>query len=129
MRGTDLSAPQRRCLATLAEIIVPRTEAMPSAGDLDLCGEAVDQVLRVRPDLGAPLAALLEKTAALAPENAVSWLAAQDPLAFSVLMQVVAGAYYMHPVVWQLLDYPGQEAIAAEGVQHPDAHALPSWQS
>ena len=69
-------------------------------------------MLQIRPDLATSLAVLLEATAAMPPPIVVPWLVANDPVGFRVLMQVVAGAYYMHPEVLRLLGYPGEQAIA-----------------
>jgi len=109
MNGSLLPA-HRRTLRLLADVIVPRTATMPSAGDLGLADTPVDQVLAARPDLVGPLALLLDKLAGEAPGLAVPRLAAADPAGFHILMQAIAGAYYMHGTVWRLLDYAGQEA-------------------
>jgi len=112
MTGSRLLDPVRQnTLRALADIIVPRSATMPSASDLGLCDEPVDHVLHHRADLLSKLQELLDRVSDLPAEAAIPWLADHEPAFFAVLMQVVAGAYYSHPVVWQLLGYTGQQSI------------------
>lgn len=124
-----LTAAHRTELRKLADEIVPRNGRMPSASDLDLCKPEglVDKVLRLRPDLALALDHLLASNGHVRLENA----SAAD---IDVLMQVVAGAYYMHPEVRRLIGYFGQEAqiLPREGIGGEDLLAAmmerpPRW--
>lgn len=129
MSAPPLTPGQRAALASLADRIVPRAAEMPSAGDLGLAeaGGLIDRVLTLRPDLGSDLRRLLDSPAYREPET----LAAAE---LGVLMQVVAGAYYMHPVVRARIHYPGQEAqvLRRDGIGAEDLLAImmerpPRW--
>ena len=92
-------------------MIVPRSATMPSASDLDLCHESLERVLQLRSDLLPPLLDLIDRVSGLDAKAAIPWLAEHEPRAFAALMQLIAGAYYSHPVVWKLLRYPGQQPV------------------
>lgn len=109
MSADLLTAGERTRLAALAEVIVPRWKAMPSAGEIDLAGAPLDRALEARPDLLAPLRALLAEVDIADPAGAVGRLEREAPEAFRALMQAVAGAYYADPRVWKLLGYGGQQ--------------------
>lgn len=114
-RGPDPLGPLRRAtLRALADVVVPQRGAMPSGSAIGLEGEPVDRVLRARPDLVMPLAGLLDRLAGQEAASAVSDLPDRDPAGFSVLMQAVAGAYFMHERVRAALGYFGQEAITLD---------------
>lgn len=108
-----LTDGRRAVLRALADIIVPRTARMPAASDIDLSGAPVDHVLRARPDLTGPLATLLDRLDTTAPAREVAQLADDDKRAFAMLMQVVAGAYYMDERVRMALGYGGQRPRSA----------------
>ena len=111
MRATPsspLSPDERTLLAALADVIAPRWNSLPSASDIDLAGEPLDRALQARPDLIEPLRALLLEIEASPPVDAIHHLQRARPAQFHVLMQVVAGAYYMNEKVRAALGYPGQ---------------------
>ncbi|WP_284945971.1 hypothetical protein [Acidisoma cladoniae] len=72
---------------------------------------AIDCVMRARPDLFVPLAALLDTNTDRTVPEFLETLATQEPESFSVLMQVVAGAYYLDDGVRKTIGYNGQRAI------------------
>lgn len=111
MRATPsspLSQDERTLLAALADVIAPQWNNLPSASDIHLAGEPLDRTLHARPDLIEPLKALLREIEASRPVDAVDHLQRARPAQFHVLMQVVAGAYYMNEKVREALGYPGQ---------------------
>lgn len=97
-------------LAALADELIPADHPMPCASRAGVPGLGLDTVLRTRPDLVAPLDALLQQARDLDPSAAISHLREQDPSAFGVLASVVAGGYLQNPRVQRLLGYPGREA-------------------
>ncbi len=97
---------KRTPLAGLADVIAPRWNNLPSASDIDLTGEPLDRALQARPDLIEPLRALLLEIVASRPVDAVDHLQRARPAQFHVLMQVVAGAYYMNEKVREALGLP-----------------------
>jgi hypothetical protein len=112
MTAAPLSPDRRARLAALAEVIAPRWNAMPSAGDINLAEGPVDRALQARPDLVEPLARLLDEINSAQPQAEVERLSRERPTAFWVLMQVVAGAYYMDAGVRAALGYAGQRRKA-----------------
>jgi hypothetical protein len=89
----------RERLARLADQLIPGESGMPSASEAGAVGEWLDAVLRVRPDLEAPLAAVTEVDRAGQPEG------------FAALTAAVTAAYYMNPQVRERVGYAGQQAI------------------
>jgi len=108
----SLNSHRRGRLAAVADVILPRAEGMPSASDIDLANAPLDKVLLARPDLLEPLCQSLDSLSSDAIETNVPSLARDEPQAFEVLMQVVAGAYYMDTHVRSLLGYDGQRALS-----------------
>ncbi|MDE3100618.1 MAG: hypothetical protein KGJ98_00120 [Chloroflexota bacterium] len=101
--GEDL----RRTLAALADVVLEEP-GLPAPSSVDVQGELLDRTLADRPDLRAPLTDLLAAAAGKDPAAEVRRLQRDDPRAFIVLANVVAGAYYMHPDVKKIIGYPGQ---------------------
>lgn len=106
---TALAATQRAVLAALADAIAPAAGLMPAASSIGLAepGGTIDRVLALRPDLAAALPAILAATDCDA-DGALDRL---DPAQRAVLLECVAGAYYLHPEVRRLIGYAGQEAL------------------
>jgi hypothetical protein len=111
-RSRALTPVQRASLAKLAEFIVPAAADMPSASDVALAGAPLDRVLKVRPDLFAPLARLLDSVEGRAGADTLEHLDTSGDPDFEALLQAVLGAYYMHPDVRRMIGYRGQEARA-----------------
>lgn len=109
-----LSVQHRARLRDLADVIVPGFQQMPSASAVGLAGDPVDRVLRMRPDLKIALERLLDTLAGTEPAETMRSIAAQDPAALEVLMQVVVGAYCMEPRVRDALGYSGQQALTLD---------------
>jgi hypothetical protein len=105
------SDEQRRTLAALADVLIPRSGRMPAAGEVDVAGGLLDGVAASAPRLVLPLAALLDAVRAEPPVAAVAGLRHDDPGALELLLTVVAGAYYTSPEVRSRLGYQGQRAL------------------
>ena len=103
--SSSMSTTQRETLTRLADLIVPRYGRMPSASDLDVPGKQIDGVLALRPDLRAPLVRLIAACPDPLDEPALYALAAADPERMRMAIQAIAGAYYMHPRVRELIGY------------------------
>lgn len=108
---TTIGPETRRLIAILADVMIPRTPAMPGAHDIALADAPLDRVLKHRPDL----APMLDALAQLAPDETVEvYLARLDTaeaMLYQALQQAVLGAYYMHPEVKRRLGYHGQQAL------------------
>ncbi len=116
----ELGAARRSTLAGLADQLIPEADGMPSASQARATGRWLDEVLRVRPDMLAPLETLLDRAAGEEPAAATRRLQESDPDAFSVLTEAVAGAYFLNPDVRRALGYPGQQAVPIDVEGPPD---------
>jgi hypothetical protein len=103
-----LSRDERALLATLADVLIPAGNGMPSASQSGVADAWLDAVLAARPDLACGLKELLSKADDGDAADVVADLRANDPAAFDLLAQTVAGAYFMNPQVQQLIGYAGQ---------------------
>lgn len=113
-------ALDRPTLAALADVLIPAADGMPSASEAGAAGEWLDEVLRVRGDLEAPLHGLLERARGVDPAAEVDRLGREEPEAFEALATAVAGAYFLNPEVRRLIGYPGQERRPIEPEDPPD---------
>lgn len=104
---TALSDDLRRTFAALADAMIPGDD-LPRPSAVGVHHEWLDRTLDVRPDLAAPLAALLRAAAGRDPAAEAARLQREDARGFLVLANAVAGAYYMHPDVKKAIGYPGQ---------------------
>jgi hypothetical protein len=106
---SDVTDDIRRRFTRIAEQLIPAGERMPAAGDVDVGGAQLDLVLRTLPDLQPHLVRALSWSEP--PQSGIEWvrrLQVNDPDASVALTVAVVGAYYTHPEVRRLLDYPGQ---------------------
>jgi len=116
----EVSAEDRATLAALADVLIPAGQGAPSASEAGAAGPWLDEVLRLRPDLGEPLAAILAAARGAEPAAAVAGLQAEQPAAFDALAAVVAGAYFLHPEVSRAIGYPGQQRRPIVPEEPPD---------
>ncbi len=105
----EVSAEDRATLAGLADVLIPAGEGAPSASEAGVAGAWLAEVLRLRPDLADPLAAILVGAGGAEPAAAVARLQAEQPAEFGALTAVVAGAYFLNPDVCRAIGYPGQQ--------------------
>lgn len=110
----------RARLARVADVILPRTPAMPAASEVGVQGALLDRVLAAMPDLAPRLRDALGRVGA-EPAAALAELRGRAPDLFKAVMLAVCAAYYLSPAVRERLAYPGQEARTI------DVHELPSY--
>jgi hypothetical protein len=111
---------RRALLAALADVLIPSGDGMPSASAAGVTGRWLDEVLKLRPDFGSPLSAVLDRVKGAEPAEAVARLRSEDPAGFGVLAEVVAGGYFLNPEVRKAIGYPGQRAVPIVPEQPPD---------
>ena len=104
----NFDANELAVLAGLADVLIPAGEGFPSASAAGVAGEGLDQLLAVRPDLAAGLEKILQDAKGRSPADVVKELQTKDPTGFSVLAEVVPGAYFMNAQVRAALGYSGQ---------------------
>jgi len=95
----------------LADVLIPAGDDLPSATAAGVAKEGLEQVLAVRPDLAAGLKKVLACSDNPPPSEAVARLKSSDPSGFGVLTELVAGAYFLNPLVRAVLGYEGQIAV------------------
>jgi hypothetical protein len=110
---------QRATFAVLADVLVPATEKMPAASEVDVSGAGLDRVLRARPDLEAPLARVLADGPGTDPAARLRDVQRDDPAGFEALALAATGGYYTDARVRDLIGYPGQTYDATR-VKTPD---------
>lgn len=106
---TNQQDEYRTWLAAIADILIPASETMPAASGVDIGGAQLDRVLKARPDLLPHLRRAWMRSADLSAEDAVELLPELDPAAYDAVRIAVAGGYYMHEQVRELLGYTGQQ--------------------
>ena len=102
----DFTAAARARLAVLADALIPAAPDRLSAGAAGVAEDGLDRMLALRTDLAPTLHRIL----AAAPLPPLEAIAALDAADRAVLLQIVAGAYYLDPGVRLSIGYPGQEA-------------------
>jgi hypothetical protein len=117
---TSFDPDRRAVLAGIADALIPKADGMPSASEAGVAGRWLDEVLRLRPDFGAPLAAVLDQLKGVEPTAAVARLLTNDPAGFGVLAEVVAGGYFLNKEVRSAIGYPGQESVPIKPEEPPD---------
>lgn len=120
MSIVPFDAGRRAVLAAVADVLIPKGDGMPSASEAGVAMRWLDEVLRLRPDFGPPLAAVLDRIKGVDPAAAVARVRAEDPTGFGVLAEVVAGGYFLNPQVRSAIGYPGQQSVPIQPEEPPD---------
>jgi hypothetical protein len=120
MSTAKFDAARRAVLAAVADVLIPKGDGMPSASEAGVAARWLDEVLRLRPDFGPPLATVLDAMKAVDPAAGVARVRAEDPAGFGVLAEVVAGGYFLNPEVRKAIGYPGQQSVPIQQEDPPD---------
>ena len=116
-----ITSEQRRVLGTIADLLIPEGAGMPRASAAGVAVDGVDRVLRSRPDLGPDLREALASVSGLPVDQMLSRLREADQASrYSVISEVVVGAYFLNPAVLGRLGYPGQTGAP---IHHPSLDA------
>jgi hypothetical protein len=100
-------------LCRLADHLIRNTQRLPAPSRVDGGPEWLRHVLTVRPDLVPAVRQVAARVSADDLGPVVADLRENDPELFLSVATVVAGAYYMNPVIRKLIGYPGQEPTFA----------------
>ena len=132
-----VSEVERAVFGRMAEVMLPGTDTMPSAGRAGVPGAGLDEVLAARPDLAEPLGRALRDLGDSFSLEALARYLKVDEEAYSALTTCAAAAYYLSPEVRELIGYPGQEARSFdpyeyvqwidEGLLDPVTERGPIW--
>jgi hypothetical protein len=120
LSATSLDEKGRALFAAMADLLIPSGGGMPSASEAGVAARWLDEVLRVRPDFGAPLAAVIADAGGADPADGLARLRNSDPAGFGVLAEVVAGAYFLNPDVRKAIGYGGQQQVPIVAETPPD---------
>ncbi len=101
----------RQTLTALADLLIPGNERMPSASQAGVGEKWIDRAAIARSDWAGDLVTLLENARGKEYRIILADLQALHPASFTMLTEMVAGAYFMNPEVRKLIGYPGQQAI------------------
>ena len=110
-RPSTLDDEARQILMGLADLLIPASERMPSASQAGVGGEWIDHAMVARQDWAVALVALLERARGKDYRAILAELQTSEPATFTMLTEMVAGAYFMNPEIRKLIGYPGQRAI------------------
>ena len=110
----------RAWLGGIADILIPSGGTMPAASQVGVAGRQLDLVLRARPDLQPHLLRAWVTTAGSRPQEALDAVRDLDTEGYDAVRIVVAGGYYIHPDVRQLLGYTGQQPKVVRVDQIPE---------
>jgi hypothetical protein len=100
----------RQRFAAIADVLIPASEGMPAASEVQVQGQLLDRILGVRQDLAEPFFRGMQATAELDAETAARQLNELDPEALTAIGLIASGGYYMTDRVRELIGYPGQES-------------------
>ncbi|MFI1035452.1 hypothetical protein [Streptomyces sp. NPDC020951] len=113
-----LTPDQRERFASLADILIPAAEGMPSASQAEVPTRWLDDALGYRPDLAPGLEEALQAAGDLPADEAIHLLNRDHIPAFEAFGTLTAGAYFLNPDVRQLIGYPGQVATPPKDDTH-----------
>lgn len=99
---------QRADFEALADVLIAEGHGKPAASAVSIGGELLDRTLEAVPGLAGPLRTLLDEARRRNPEDFARLLHSERPGDFAVLSAAVAGAYYLSPLVREMIGYPGQ---------------------
>jgi hypothetical protein len=103
------SDESRATFATLADVFLPATAAMPAASQAGVADSGLDALADAAPRLASQLAEILAGVAlGTDPTDALERLQAGDLESYEVIRVAVGAAYYLDAGVRDLLGYPGQ---------------------
>jgi hypothetical protein len=106
-----LSEEEEHLYASLADLLIPEADGMPSASQAEVPSRWLHEALRFRPDLAVPLRRALDLARGQDPAGVLTLVNGGDPEAFEALGTLTAGAYFLNPETRRLVGYPGQVAV------------------
>lgn len=100
----------RNTFAAIADVLIPSAEGMPAASLVGVANEQnLDRILGLRPDLSEAFFRAIERAKGKDPATAAEELNQNDASGLAAIGLIASSAYYMAPVVRELIGYPGQE--------------------
>ena len=93
---------------------------MPSASQMSIQNEPLDQILKLRPELRDDLLRALDLARGKDPHSFLNELNTSEPVTFEAVSFIASAAYLMQPKVHQRLEYHGQIARPSEESEEND---------
>ena len=118
--ASHLTDDLRAVFCSVADVLIPATAAMPSAGQVGVHGPMIDRLLEQRPDLRERFLRGLEACKGQDPHRAARALNESDPTALAAIGLLASAAYYIYEDVRRLIGYPGQSARPFDPQATPD---------
>lgn len=107
-----LDSNQRSVLSTIADLLIPATDEMPSATDAGVPENLIDMVLGYREDLVAAFLDALTACSGKDPSKALDELSGNSPEKFEALSLLISAAYFQSAKVKAALNYdPAPRAV------------------
>ena len=119
-----LDDAQRATLATVADLLIPGGEGMPSASEAKVHEKWIDRAIKARPDLGRDLAGVIDGIDGAEAAAELARMRSDDPGVFSLLTTMIAGSYFLNPRVRKLLGYPSAGPIRRPAYEDEGDHFL-----
>ncbi len=104
----------RARLRLCADLLMPDAEGMPSASSVGAADGLLDQVVNLRPDLAPMILRAIRSQAEAEPRFALEQLRAHDPESYAAPTLALAAAYYLSPIVCELIGYSGPRRMPAD---------------
>ncbi len=99
----------RETFRGLADLLIRKTETMPSGSEIGVHGPVLDRILALRPDLDPHFTRGIGRAIGLDPAAARDLLDREDRPALIAIGLIASLAFYMDPVARRAIGYPGQE--------------------
>jgi hypothetical protein len=107
-----LDSNQRSVLSTVADLLIPATDEMPSATEAGVPENLIDMVLGYREDLVAAFLDALTACSGKDPAASLDELAVNSPEKFEALTLLISAAYFQSAKVKAALNYnPAPRAV------------------
>lgn len=117
---SGLTSDQRNVFRGIADVLIPSSTTMPSAGQVGVHGPVIDRLLDQRPDIRERFLRGLDACMGQNPDRAARSLNETDPTALAAIGLLASAAYYMDEEVRRLIGYPGQSARPFDPLAMPN---------
>lgn len=100
----------RETFKNIADFLIPEAEGMPSASQVGVHLDTLDQILGLRPDLRENFVRGLSASVGKDARDAANALNQSDGAALTAIGLVASAGYYMSPAIREKIGYPGQQS-------------------
>ena len=108
MSPSSLTPAERQAVATLADILIPRSSKGLSASEAGLAGDLLSALEAHAPERLALLRRAIALGAGTTPQAALAALRADDSISYDGFCETIAALYFMAPKVREAIGFPGR---------------------